>query len=136
MLLWPDVPDVEDEEPLRAGIEDDEPLFIELPLDDGGLPVPWPVVDGGFVCPLLLCLSDGFCVPVCPVALFCAGACPLVFGWPLWPCPAVVVELEPCVELDSWALTLPDKPSAPTVRVSMLPVAENPSLRWKAIRAS
>jgi hypothetical protein len=39
-MLWPDVPDVEDDEPLWLGIED-EPLFIEQPLDSGLLlPLP------------------------------------------------------------------------------------------------
>ena len=31
-------------------------------------------------------------------------------------------------------MTLPDKPSAVTVRVSMPPLASKPSLRWKAIK--
>ena len=42
------------------------------------VPVPWPVVDGGFVCPLLLCLSEGFC---CRSTRSCCSALVPVHWW-------------------------------------------------------
>src|SRR5688572_20699777 len=96
-------------------------FWAPLPcLDPGDGSLPWPLVEG----------LDG-CGPPWPLARLLSSIGCLPEGCaPSWPRP-VVAGCEP-----EGALILSETPSAATVRASIRPLTEMPSLRWNCTSAA